>query len=172
MKFAGVLSTLRYPAGQMLVIGGGNIEGQSFTFDERIAEEATWLHQLRTGGTHAEWFARNGPRLGASNSVGYWLILLQLLKNVRPRLAGLLDGTAPVGAPRSPLAVFPLQGTSVLVLSRNVLNRTINKGTPQRWPDLNWNGGMVSTEICSNWLVRKILTGPTESSQGLRRCRW
>ena len=115
-----LLNTLRYPAAQMLVIGG-NIEGQPFTFDERIAEEAMWLRQLRTGGVRAEWFARNGPHLGASNSDGYWLSLFQLLKNDRPRLAGLLDGTLYGGAPRPPLAVFPVHGTSVLVLSGRLI---------------------------------------------------
>lgn len=115
-----LLDTLRYPAAQMLVIGG-NIEGQSFAFDERIAEEAMWLRRLRTGGGRAEWFARNGPHLGASNSDGYWLSLFSLLKNDKPRLAGLLDGSAYGGAPRPPLAVFPLHGTSVLVLSGRLI---------------------------------------------------
>jgi len=115
-----LLDTLRYPAAQMLVIGG-NIEGQSFAFDERIAEEAMWLRRLRTGGGCAEWFARNGPHLGASNSDGYWLSLFSLLKNDKPRLAGLLDGSAYGGAPRPPLAVFPLHGTSVLVLSGRLI---------------------------------------------------
>ena len=115
-----LLDTLRYPAAQMLVIGG-NIEGQSFAFDERIAEEAMWLRRLRTGGGRAEWFARNGAHLGASNSDGYWLSLFHLLKNDKPRLAGLLDGSAYGGAPRPPLAVFPLHGTSVLVLSGRLI---------------------------------------------------
>ena len=115
-----LLNTLRFPAAQMLVIGG-NIEGQSFAFDERIAEEAMWLRNLRTGGTRAEWFARNGAHLGASNSDGYWLSLFQLLKNDRPRLAGLLDGSAYGGMTRPPLAVFPLHGTSVLVLSGRLI---------------------------------------------------
>jgi hypothetical protein len=104
----------------MLVIGG-NIEGQSFAFDERIAEEAMWLRRLRTGGGRAEWFARNSSHLGASNLDGYWLSLFHLLKNDKPRLAGLLDGSAYGGAPRPPLAVFPLHGTSVLVLSGRLI---------------------------------------------------
>ena len=41
-----LLNTLRYPAAQMLVIGG-NIEGQSFAFDQRVAEEAMWLRGIR-----------------------------------------------------------------------------------------------------------------------------
>lgn len=111
-----VLDSLRFPAAQMLVVGG-NIEGQSFAFDERVAEEAMWLHRLRTGGTRAEWFARNGAHLGASNSNGYWLSLFHLLRDDLPRLKGLLQGTMYGGAPRPPLAIFPLHGTSVLVLS-------------------------------------------------------
>jgi hypothetical protein len=111
-----LLDTLRYSAAQMLVIGG-NIEGQSFAFDERIAEEAMWLGNLRSGGNRAEWFARNGAHLGASNSDGYWLSLFHLLRDDLPRLKGLLQGTIYGGTPRPPLAIFPLHGTSVLVLS-------------------------------------------------------
>ena len=118
-----LLDTLRYPTAQMLVIGG-NIEGQSFAFDERIAEEAMWLRRLRTGGLRAEWFARNGGHLGAANSNSYWLSLFELLKNDRPRLKGLLDGSAYGGAPRLPLAIFPLHGTSVLALSGRLVGES------------------------------------------------
>ena len=111
-----LLDSLRYPAAQMLVIGG-NIEGQSFAFDERIAEEAMWLRKVRTGRTQAQWFARNGAHLGASNTAGYWLSLFELLRDDLPRLKGLLKGTSYGGAPRPPLAIFPLHGTSVLVLT-------------------------------------------------------
>jgi len=63
------LDSLQYPAARMLVIGG-NIEGQSFAFDERIAEEAMWLQRMRSAVSGAEWFARNGGHLGESNSDG------------------------------------------------------------------------------------------------------
>lgn len=115
-----LLDTLRYPAAQMLVIGG-TIEGQAFAFDERVAEEAMWLQGQRTGGARAEWFARNGAHLGAANSDGYWLSLFELLKTDWPRLKGLLNGTAYGGAPRPPLTIFPLHGTSTLVLSGRLL---------------------------------------------------
>jgi hypothetical protein len=115
-----LLESLRYPTAQMLVIGG-NIEGQSFAFDERVAEEAMWLRSLRTASLRAEWFARNGAHLGASNSPGYWLSLFELLKTDIPRLRGMLTGTSYGGAQRPPLAIFPLHGTSVLVLSGRLI---------------------------------------------------
>lgn len=118
-----LLDSLRFPAAQMLVIGG-NIEGQSFAFDERVAEEAMWLHRLRSATPRAEWFARNGSHLGASNSNVYWLSLLELLRTDIPRLKGLLYGTTHGGAQRAPLAVFPLHGTSVLVLSGRLVGES------------------------------------------------
>lgn len=118
-----LLDSLRYPGAQMLVVGG-NIEGQSFAFDERVAEEAMWLRQFRSATPRAEWFARNGPHLGASNSNGYWLSLFELLKSDIPRLKGLLTGTLFGGAPRPPLALFPLHGTSVLVLTGRLIGES------------------------------------------------
>lgn len=115
-----LLESLRYPTAQVLVIGG-NIEGQPFVFDQRVAEEAMWLRSLRTGSLRAEWFARNGAHLGASNSPGYWLSLFELLKTDIPRLRGMLTGTSYGGAQRPPLAIFPLHGTSVLVLSGRLI---------------------------------------------------
>lgn len=119
-----LLDTLRYPAVQTLVIGG-NIEGQSSAFDERASEEAMWLRKLRAGGLRPEWFARHGGHLGASNSSGYWLSLFELLRNEDlPRLKGLLKGNAQGGAPRAPLAIFALHGTSVLVLTGRLIGES------------------------------------------------
>ena len=118
-----LLDILRFPAAQMLVIGG-NIEGQSFAFDQRVAEEAMWLRGVRMATPQAQWFARNGAHLGASNSPGYWLSLFDLLKHDIPVLKGLLTGTSHGGAPRPPLAVLPLHGTSVLVLSGRLIGES------------------------------------------------
>jgi hypothetical protein len=117
-----LLECLRYPAAKMVVIGG-NIEGQAFAFDERLAEEAMWMRGLRTTG-HPEWFWRNGGHLGASNTDGYWLSLLQLMKSSDiARLKGLLTGTAGP-EPGRRLAVFPVHGTSVLVLAGRLIGES------------------------------------------------
>jgi len=118
-----LLDSLRYPQAQMLVIGG-NIEGQSFAFDQRVAEEAMWLRGVRMATPHAQWFARNGAHLGAANSPGYWLSLFALLKHEISGLKGLLAGTSHGGAPRPPLAVFPVHGTSVLVLAGRLIGES------------------------------------------------
>lgn len=143
-----LLETLRYPTAQMLVIGG-NIEGQTFAFDQREAEEAMWLRGLRMATPQAQWFARNGAHLGASNSTAYWLSLFDLLRHDIPVLKGLLTGTSHGGAPRAPLAVFPLHSTSVMVLSGRLIGESStvhafqfhrdqvagNRGAQWAWPD-------------------------------------
>lgn len=117
-----LLDALRYPSAQMLVVGG-SIEGQAFAFDQQVAEEAMWLRQQRSASARAEWFARNG-HLGATNKPGYWLSLFELLKHDIPALKGLLAGTRFGGAPRPPLALFPLHGTSTLVLTGRLLGES------------------------------------------------
>jgi hypothetical protein len=119
-----LLSTLQYPVAQMLVVGG-NIEGQSFAFDARIAEEAMWARGIRSGPDRPEWFVRHGAHLGSPHSPGYWSSLFPLLKNTDlPRLRGMLTGTSHGGAPRPPLAVFPLHSTSVLVLAGRLVGES------------------------------------------------
>jgi hypothetical protein len=168
-----LLDTLRHPAVQMLVIGG-NIEGQSFAFDERIAEEAMWLRKLRAGAFRVEWFARNGGHLGASNFDGYWLSLFQLLKNDRPRLTGMLDSSADGGRPRPPLAIFPVHGTSVLVLSGRLVGESSSvhlfqfhrdqisgqRGGQWAWPE---NAPVPANDKYKVVVHRTALPGETEA---------
>lgn len=115
-----LLGMRTYPPAKIVVIGG-NIEGQTFGFDERLAEEALWLRKLSAADPRPEWFMRNGGHLGKANSPGYWLSLFDLLRQDLPRLKGLLTGSAHGGQPRPPLAVFPVHGTSVLILTGRLL---------------------------------------------------
>lgn len=108
-----LLDNLRFPAVQMVVVGG-SIEGQQFVFDERVAEEAMWTRKLRSHLQRPESFAKNGAHLGASNTNVYWLSLFHLLKTDIPRLQALLHNAAYGSVP---LALFPLHGTSTLVLT-------------------------------------------------------
>lgn len=118
-----LLGNLSHASAQMVVVGG-SIEGQVFAFDQRIAEEAMWLRKQRSATAQAEWFARNGAHLGATNSPGYWSSLFTLLRHDIPLLKGLLTGTRFGGAPRPPLALFPLHGTSTLVLTGRLLGES------------------------------------------------
>jgi hypothetical protein len=118
-----LLNNLSYASAQMLVVGG-SIEGQVFAFDQRVAEEAMWLRKQRSATAQAEWFARNGAHLGATNSPGYWSSLFALLRHDIPVLKGLLTGTRYGGAPRPPLALFPVHGTSTLVLVGRLLGES------------------------------------------------
>jgi hypothetical protein len=144
-----LLNSLRFPSAQMFVIGG-SIEGQTFAFDERVAEEAMWLQQLRRTNSSTEWFARNSP-LGKSSDPNYWASLFELLKWEIPRIRGILAGTSRNGGTDPALAVFPLHGTSVLILFGRLIGeaRSVhpfqfhrdqisgNKGGQWAWPRRN-----------------------------------
>ncbi|MCW5626702.1 MAG: SAVED domain-containing protein, partial [Burkholderiales bacterium] len=118
-----LLGNLSFASAQMLVVGG-SIEGQVFGFDQRLAEEAMWLRKQRSATPHAEWFARNGAHLGATNSPGYWSSLFATLRDDIPALKRMLTGTRHGGAPRPPLALFPVHGTSTLVLTGRLLGES------------------------------------------------
>jgi hypothetical protein len=142
-----LLDTLRFPKAKMLVLGG-NIEGQAFTFDERAAEEAMWLQSMRQADGQAAFFARNGGHLGASNSDAYWLSLFALLPTDIARFKAMREATD--GGTQTALAVFPLHSTSVLALYGRLVgdsgptrlfqfHRDQVSGAPGaqwRWPDL------------------------------------
>lgn len=139
-----LLGTLRFGSAQPVVIGG-SIEGQPFVFDERVADEAMWLGKLRATTPRPDPFARNG-HLGASNTDGYWLSIFELLRNDAPRLKSMLQ-TMANGS--TPLAIFPLHGTSVLALFGRLVGESSavhlfqfqrdqvagNRGGQWAWPD-------------------------------------
>jgi 5-methylcytosine-specific restriction endonuclease McrA len=144
------LGALRFPAAQMLVVGG-NIEGQNFAFDERVAEEAMLLRRLRNSGSRPEWFARHGSHLGNVHSDAYWLSLFELLRSTDiPRLRALLAGTSKESLVNCSLAVFPVHSTSVLVLTGRLIGEsrsvhvfqfhrdqvTGKPGGPWAWPGI------------------------------------
>jgi hypothetical protein len=115
-----LLGTLAFPKVRMLVIGG-NIEGQTFVFDPRAAEEALWVQSLRAADAQPSFFARNGGHLGAVNSDAYWLSLFALLPTDIARLKAVREGTAADAQSTLPLAVFPLHSMSMLILTGRLL---------------------------------------------------
>ncbi len=115
-----LLGTLAFPKARMLVIGG-NIEGQTFVFDPRAAEEAMWLQSLQPADAQSSYFARNGGHLGAVNSDAYWLSLFALLPSDIARLKAIREGTAADAQSMLPLAVFPLHSMSMLILTGRLL---------------------------------------------------
>jgi hypothetical protein len=115
-----LLDTLSFPQARMLVIGG-NIEGQTFVFDQRTAEEAMWLQSMRQADAQPSFFTRSGGHLGAVNSDRYWGSLFGLLLTDIPRFKAIREGTASNGQAPLPLAVFPLHNMSVLVLAGRLI---------------------------------------------------
>jgi hypothetical protein len=168
-----LLDMRAYPPAKIVVIGG-NIEGQPFGFDERLAEEALWLRKLSAADSRPEWFMRNGGHLGKANSPGYWLSLFELLRQDLPRLKGLLTGSAHGGQPRPPLAVFPVHGTSALILTGRLLgdggtthlfqfhrdNVSGKPGGQWAWPD-------VEPPAADKYKVRVLKATPEASEDAL-----
>lgn len=121
------LASLRYPVARVLVLSG-NVQGQSSTFDESLAQEAMWLQKLRSDNARPDWFARNGGHLGDTHSPAFWSSLFALLKKDIPRLQSILEGCAHDSVQGMPIAVFPApHTTSVLILTGRLLgeSRTI-----------------------------------------------
>jgi len=115
------LESLRYPLARVLVLAG-NVQGQSAGFDERVAEEAMWLQQLRRDNNRPEFFANHGGHLGDPHSKAYWPSFFGLLRAEIPRFQAVLNGTAHDSPQGMPIALFPApHSTSVLVLTGRLL---------------------------------------------------
>lgn len=113
-----LLTALQY-VDALPVVVMGNITGQSPHFDAREAEEAMWTRKLRMTAGHPVAFFENGWSQHDPHSVDYWAALFSGVQAELPQLRKLLR-TPPSGASTTPLAVFPLHGTSVLVLAGRV----------------------------------------------------
>jgi hypothetical protein len=118
------LESLRYPLARVLVLGG-NVQGQSAGFDERLAQEAMWLQRLRRDNTRPDFFANNGGHLGDPHSPAYWASFFVLLRSDIPRLQSILNGTSQDSPQGMPIAVFPApHTTSVLILTGRLLGES------------------------------------------------
>ena len=113
-----LLSFLKFPEYQMVVIGGA-IEGQPFVFNSQDADEAMWLRKTRNS-TNPEYFLNNTAYFSASNNPIYWASAFQLLNSDIPMLKRILQGVAQ-DRQRKPLALFPLHGMSILILSGRLI---------------------------------------------------
>ena len=118
-----LLSTLRYPEVEPIMLVG-NISGQPHHFSTRAAEEALWQAGLRQTRGQPEFFCLNGNHLHDPHAQHYWGSLFEALKTDIPRLQALLNGTRTGGRARPALAVFPLHGTSILILGGRLIGDT------------------------------------------------
>lgn len=141
-----LLNCLKMPDVEMVVIGG-RIEGQGFRFDSRVAEEAMWLRKIKSTNP-TEFFLNSTLYFSASNNSNYWANAFELLKSTDiSKLKSFLRGTGRNGELK-PLAIFPLHGTSILILSGRLIGdsssihlfqfhrqQTEGKGKQWAWPD-------------------------------------
>lgn len=115
-----LLESLQYPEVDRLYLLG-NITGQMPHLNDRDVDEALWLEKLRASSKAPESFFQFGGQHHSPHDAGYWSSVFQTLKYDLPQLQAKLSGVRRSGAPRPRLAVFPLHGTSVLLLAGRIL---------------------------------------------------
>jgi hypothetical protein len=113
-----LLGSLQYTEAVPVVVMG-NISAQAPHFVAREAEEAMWTRKLRMAAGHPQDFFENGWNQHNPHLPSYWSALFNSIEPELPRLRKLLR-TAPGPSGGTHLAVFPVHGTSVLVLAGRV----------------------------------------------------
>ncbi|MCL6710925.1 SAVED domain-containing protein [Pseudomonas sp. R2.Fl] len=117
-----LLDTLQHPEASVIGVLG-NIAGQPAQLSMEDAHQALWAAGLRSrDAAPTRYFSPGGQHHDVHDGV-YWGSLFQQLKHDLPLLQTLLNGTRN-GTARPRVAVFPLHGTSVLLLAGRVLGDT------------------------------------------------
>lgn len=114
------LDTLQYPEADAISILG-NVTGQMPHISERDVDEALWKSRLRRSSKSIESYFSFGGVHHAPHEASYWSAAFTTLKYNLPMLQARLAGISTGGMPRQRLAVFPLHGTSVLILVGRIL---------------------------------------------------
>lgn len=138
-----LLDTLQYAPAEVVAFIG-NIAGQQGQLSMDDAQLAMWGRRLRGVSAKPEYFFRLGGNTHQVHEPAYWLSLFQSLGQEVPRLQALLNGTRHGGGPRPRLAIFPLHGTSLLVLAGRLLGD--NSGTELFQPHRNKVGARTRWE--------------------------
>lgn len=115
-----LLDTLRYPEIERLYILG-NITGQMPYISDADAQTGLWKAKLRPSPKPADSTFAFGGAQHAPHDDAYWAAVFTTLKYDLPLFQSKLNGVGNSGRPRPPLAVFPLHGTSVLILAGRIL---------------------------------------------------
>ncbi|MDY7508799.1 SAVED domain-containing protein [Ralstonia wenshanensis] len=139
-----LLDTLRYEEVLPIVVMG-NITAQSPRFLQRDAEEALWTRRLRMTPSGPEHYFYNGGHLHNPHVPHYWGSLFDALSIDIPLLRKRLNGTLRADGKIMPLAVFPLHGTSILVLAGRIVGEgsritvfQFNRDRPVDLPGGKW----------------------------------
>ena len=115
-----LLNSLTYQETLPVVIMG-NITAQSPRFNHREAEEGLWTRQLRMSSQGPEHYFYNGGHLHNPHAPQYWGSLFESLRDDIPLLRKRLNGTLRGDGTATPLAIFPLHGTSLLLLAGRIV---------------------------------------------------
>lgn len=143
-----LLDSLQYPEVEPIMLVG-NISGQVHHYSPSDTEQALLKAGLRQSKSRPEFFCRNGDVLHDPHSAAYWESLFAAFRHDIPGLQRLLTGTGTNRA-RPRLAVFPLHGTSILILGGRLIGDTggvdvfqfhrdqvvRNPGGQWAWPEL------------------------------------
>lgn len=142
-----LLDCLKFPEAEMIVIGG-KIEGQAFIFNSQDAEEAMWRQEMKSF-SQPHRILKNPDYFSASNNPNYWVNIFELFKSEDfPILKKILHKAANDYRPKI-LAIFPLHGMSVLILSGRIIGdassivlfqfhrqKVFGKGKQWAWPEV------------------------------------
>lgn len=139
-----LLDSLKYQEAIPLVIMG-NITAQSPRFIQREAEEAMWTRHLRMSPQGPEHYFYNGGHLHNPHASMYWGSLFESLRTDIPLLQKRLNGTLRGEGTTTPVAVFPLHGTSLLLLAGRVVGEgskvtvfQFHRDRPEDLPGAQW----------------------------------
>ncbi|MDP9910588.1 hypothetical protein J2W27_002700 [Variovorax boronicumulans] len=113
-----LLASLQYKEAVPVIVMG-NISAQAPHFVAREAEEALWTRKLRMAAGHPHTFFENGWNQHDPHLPSYWSALFNSIQPELPQLRKLLR-TSPSPGGGAHLAVFPVHGTSALILAGRV----------------------------------------------------
>jgi len=115
-----LLGSLRYPEADVVYFLG-NVTGQVPHISDHDMDEALWASGLRRSSKNPESYFAFGGQHHAPHEPSYWSAAFATLKFDLLQLQAKLNGLRTGGGPRPRLAVFPLHGTSVLLLAGRLL---------------------------------------------------
>jgi hypothetical protein len=115
-----LLGNLQYPDVEVVYILG-NLAGQMPHINQRDIDEALWKSKLRQSANGPESYLEIGRLNYDPHATSYWSAALRTLAIDLPHMQAKLNGMRSGGGPRPRLAVFPLHGTSILILAGRVL---------------------------------------------------
>lgn len=111
--------------------------------NQRDIDEALWKSKLRQSANGPESYLEIGRLNYDPHATSYWSAALRTLAIELPHMQAKLNGMRSGGGPRPRIAIFPLHGTSILIVAGRVLGDMA--GTHVFQPHRNTTGGTTET---------------------------